>query len=32
MKKIFALVVAFSLLCSMALTVHAHDVPQERDD
>jgi len=32
MKKIFALVVAFSLLCSMALTAHAHDVPQERDD
>jgi len=32
MKRIFALWIALSLLCSMALTAYAHDVPQERND
>ena len=32
MKKLLALILAFSVVCSTHISAYAHDVPQERDD
>ena len=32
MKKLLALILAFTVVCSVHVSAHAHDVPQERND